>query len=91
MSKEERRELYEKIYDKFIHLLKGKIDKVVVSQYELYELSKTRYWEDTDGLISYGIVRNTTYADVLKKIFENKNIVQERDLINNNYIYKIEK
>lgn len=89
MSKEERGDLYDKIYNEFIDLLKRKIDKVVISQYELYELSKTNYWHDTDGLISYGIVRNTSYADVLEKIFGNKNIIQEKDLINNNYIFRL--
>lgn len=89
MSKEERGKLYDKIYDKFVDLLKGKIEKVIVSQYELYELSKTNYWHDTDGLISYGIVRNTSYADILGKTFGNKNIIQEKDMANNNYIFKL--
>ena len=90
MDVEERDKLYNKVYDEFVDLLKGKIDKVVISEYELYELNKTSYWEDTDGVVSYGIVRNTSYADVLKSTFEKKNIRQEKDLITNNYIFRLE-
>lgn len=90
MDKEERDELYDRVYDEFIELIKGKIDKVVISEYELYELNKTSYWKDTDGVVCYGIVRNTSYADALKYAFEKKNIRQEKDLITNNYIFRLE-
>lgn len=90
MTIEERDKLYNKVYGEFIELLKGKIDKVVISEYEFYELNKTNYWEDTDGVVSYGIVRNNSYADVIKNTFENIGIKQEKDLITNNYIFRLE-
>lgn len=90
MDVEERDKLYNKVYDEFVDLLKGKIDKVVISEYEFYELNKTSYWEDTDGVVSYGIVRNTSYADALKNTFEKQKIRQEKDLITNNYIFRLE-
>lgn len=89
MSAEERGKLYDKVYDQFIELIKGNIDKVVISDYELYELNKTHYWTDTDGLIVYGVRRNNSYADALSMAFKDKNIIQEKDIINNNYIFRI--
>lgn len=88
MTKEERGILYNRIYAEFIDLLNGKINEVVVSQNELYELSKTNYWIDTDGKIIYGICRNTTYANVLQQTFGDK-VTQEQD-INGNFIYKLD-
>ena len=87
MTRKERSELYNKIYDEFIELIKGKVDKVVISECELYELSKAHYYEDID----YNLVRHYTYADTLKELCKNKNISQEKDLITNNYIFRLER
>lgn len=87
MELEEKDKLYNKLYDEFLELIKGKLDKVIVSEYELYELSKTHYWTDTDGEIVYGFVRNNTYADSLRELCKNNNIEQTKDIVNNNYIF----
>lgn len=89
MDKEERKLLYDKVYDNFIKLIKREIDEVIISVYEMYELEKTHYWTDTDGLIIYGIHRNNTYADVLKENFKSQNIIQTLDLIKYNYIFRL--
>lgn len=88
MTKEERGELYDKIYDDFIKLINDEIDKVIISEYELYELSKTHYWTDTDGEIVYGFVRSNTYTDSLRELCKNNNIKQTKDIVNNNYIFR---
>lgn len=89
MTKEERRLLYDKVYDNFIKLINKEIDSVIISNYEMYELEKTHYWVDTDGLIIYGINRNNTYADTLKENFKNHNIIEIEDLVNSNYIFRL--
>ena len=45
-EKIKRSKIYDRIYDDFIKLIKGEIDKVVVSQYEIYELDKKTYFVD---------------------------------------------
>jgi len=85
MTKEERGNLYNKVYEEFIKLIEGKVDKVVINDYELYELSKTHYFIDID----YDFVRFNTYADALKNLCKNKNITQEKDVLTNNYIFKL--
>lgn len=89
MTKEERRLLYDKVYDNFIKLINKEIDSVIISNYEMYELEKTHYWVDTDGLFIYGINRNNTYADALKENFKNHNIIETEDLDNRNYIFRL--
>lgn len=84
MDKEERDKLYNKIYDDFIKLINGEIDEVIISEYELYELSKTKYFMDID----FNYVRFNTYADCLKSLGEKHNIVQEKDIRTNNYIFR---
>lgn len=88
-TKGERSLLYDKVYDDFIKLINKEIDEVIISNYEMYELTKTHYWSDTDGLIIYGIHRNNTYADALKENFKSHNIIQTLDLIKYNYIFRL--
>ena len=86
-EKIERGKIYDRIYDNFINLIKGKLDKVIVSEYELYELSKTHYWTDTDGEFVYRFVRNTTYADSLRKLVIDNGISQTKDIITGDFIF----
>ena len=66
--------LYKKIYNQFIDLVNGKIDKVIVTPAEILALD---YF---DGNFN-------NYADILRKNFKNK-LVQEIDVLTGNYIYK---
>ena len=86
-EKIERGKIYDRIYDDFINLIKGKLDKVIVSEYELYELSKTHYWTDTDGEFVYRFVRNTTYADSLRKLVIDNGISQTKDINTGDFIF----
>ena len=86
-EKIKRGKIYDRIYDDFIKLIKGEINKVVVSQYEIYELSKTHYWTDTDGEFVYRFVRNTTYADSLRKLVIDNGISQTKDIITGDFIF----
>lgn len=82
-EKIERGKIYDRIYDDFIKLIKGEIDKVVVSQYEIYELDKKTYFVDTD----YQTVRFNNYADVLKKLVIDNGISQTKDIITGDFIF----
>ena len=84
MTKEERGELYDKIYDDFIKLINGEIDEVIISEYELCELCKRKFFIDIDC----NYVTFNTYSDCLKKLCEPHNIVQEKDIRTNNYIFR---
>ena len=82
-EKIERGKIYDRIYDDFIKLTKGEIDKVVVSQYEIYELDKKTYFVDAD----YQTVRFNNYADVLRKLVIDNGISQTKDIITGDFIF----
>lgn len=82
-EKIERGKIYDRIYDDFIKLIKGEIDKVVVSQYEFYELDKKTYFVDID----YQTVRFNNYADVLRKLVIDNGISQTKDIITGDFIF----
>lgn len=82
-EKIERGKIYDRIYDDFIKLIKGEINKVVVSQYEIYELDKKTYFVDID----YQTVRFNNYADVLRKLVIDNGISQTKDIITGDFIF----
>lgn len=82
-EKIERGKIYDRIYDDFIKLIKGEIDKVVVSQYEIYELDKKTYFVDID----YQTVRFNNYADVLRKLVIDNGITQTKDIITGDFVF----
>ena len=82
-EKIERGKIYDRIYDDFIKLIKGEIDKVVVSQYEIYELDKKTYFVDID----YQTVRFNNYADVLRELVIKNGISQTKDIITGEFIF----
>ena len=82
-EKIERSKIYDRIYDDFIKLIKGKINKVVVTQYEIYELDKKTYFVD----INYQTVRFNNYADVLRKLVIDNGISQTKDIITGDFIF----
>lgn len=84
MKKEERGELYNRIYDKFIQLTKGEKDRVIITPNELYELDLKKYFVDID----YNLVRFINYADVLRDTFINENIKQTIDVVTGNYVFE---
>lgn len=82
-EKIERGKIYDRVYDDFIKLIKGEINKVVVSQYEIYELDKKTYFVDID----YQTVRFNNYADVLRKLVIDNGISQTKDIITGDFIF----
>lgn len=82
-EKIERSKIYDRIYNDFIKLIKGEINKVVVSQYEIYELDKKTYFVDID----YQTVRFNNYADVLRKLVVDNEIKQTKDIITGDFIF----
>lgn len=85
MNKIARDRLYNKVYDEFLNLIKGNIKEVIITQHELYELEQTNYYTDTNGKFA----RQNSYADCLSNAFKNKNIIQTKDIITGNYIYRL--
>ena len=82
-EKIERGKIYDRIYDEFIKLIKGEINKVVVSQYEIYELDKKTNFVD----IYYQNVRFNNYADVLRELIIKNGISQTKDIITGDFIF----
>ena len=83
MNKEERGRLFNRIYDDFIKLIKGEINKVVVSQYEVYELDSKKWFVDGN----YQTVRFHNYADVLRDLIIDNGISQTKDMISGDFIF----
>lgn len=86
MNKIARDRLYNKVYDEFLNLIKGNIKEVIITPYEIYELDQTYYYTDVNGLF----VRQNSYLDALSNAFKNKNVIQTKDIITGNYIYRLE-
>lgn len=82
-EKIERDKIYNRVYDDFIKLLKGEIDKVVVSQYDIYELDKKTWFVDGD----YQTVRFNNYADALRDLVIKNGIKQTRDIITGDFVF----
>ena len=82
-EKIERDKIYNRVYDDFIKLLKGEIDKVVVNQHEIYELDKKTYFVNID----YQTVRFNNYVDVLRELVIKNGISQTKDIITGDFIF----
>lgn len=93
-KKTESCKIYDKVYDDFIKLLKGEIDKVIISEYEIAKLNFLHPHQevilDNNGnfICTYIDGRYNNYADTLREHFENKNIIQEYNPIDNTYIFR---
>lgn len=93
-KKTEKCKMYDKVYDDFIALLNGKIDKVIISQYEIAELDFLHPHHevicDNNGnfVCAYIDGRFNNYTDILREHFGNKNIIQEYNPIDNTYIFR---
>ena len=93
MNKEERAKLYNKTYNKFIDLVNGKIDKVIITPIEMFELDYIALHNevicDNNGnfVCKYVDGRYNNNADILKQHFGDK-LVQEIDIATGNYIFR---
>ena len=79
--------IYDRIYDDFIKLIKGEINKVVVSQYEINELYKKTYIVGTN----YKTARFSNYAVVLRELVIKNGISQTIDVNAGDYIFTKDK
>ena len=79
---------YEEIYDLFINLINNKIDEVRLSYVEIKMLSQIRpkYNYILNNIYQEGFYNN--YADILRELCANNNIIQYEDILNNCYVYK---
>ena len=86
-------DLYNKIYNQFIDLINGKIDKLIITREEMYELDYIKPHKkvvcDNNGnfICSYidGIYNN--YADVLRNTFGDKVEIMI-DPCTNDYVFR---
>jgi hypothetical protein len=89
MSKEERTKLYIKIYDEFVDLMNGKIDKVIITPAELLELDYVALHNevicDNNGnfVCKYVDGKYNNCADILRQHFGDK-LTQEIDIVTGN-------
>lgn len=74
---------YDRIYNDFIKLIKGEINKVVVSQYEINELYEKTYIFD----INYPNARFSNYAVALSELVIKNGISQTIDINTGDYIF----
>ena len=79
--------IYDRIYDDFIKLIKGEINKVVVSQYEINELYKKTYIVGKN----YKTARVSKYAVVLNELVIKNGISQTIDVNTGDYIFTKDK
>lgn len=85
--------LYKKIYNQFIDLVNGKIDKVIVTPAEILELDHIALHKevicDNNGnyVCDYVDGKYNNCADILREHFGNK-LVQVIDVLTGNYIFK---
>ena len=79
--------IYDRIYNDFIKLIKGEINKVVVSQYEINELYKKTYIVGTN----YKNARFSNYAVVLRELVIKNGISQTIDINTGDYIFTKDK
>lgn len=86
-------ELYNKVYDSFIDLVIGKIDKVILTPNEIKRLDYTmpsyKTVIDNDGnfVCRYVDGRHYNYSYTLREHFGDK-LVQEIDISTGNYIFR---
>lgn len=83
MDSEERDRMFNKIYDDFIELIKGERKKVIVTQYQVYELDLKYWFVDSN----YQTVRFYNYADVLRDLIIDNGISQTKDMISGDFIF----
>ena len=95
MAPTERDLIYIKVLNELKDLLEGKIEKIIISKYELHQLDYVLLSRDVicdnNGNFIYSYVngRFNNYADILRKFCKGQNIIQIEDLVNHSYIFRL--
>lgn len=85
MAPTERDIIYIKVLNKFKDLLKGKINEVEITLYEMSRLDFMNFDRDIDGKL----IKYNNYADILRKFCKRHNIIQIEYLVNSSYIFRL--
>lgn len=85
MAPTERDIIYIKVLNRFKDLLKGKIKEVEITLYEMSRLDFINFDRDNDG----NLIKYNNYADILRKFCKEHNIIQNEDLVNSSYIFRL--
>ncbi len=85
MAPTKRDIIYIKVLNKFKDLLKGKIKEVEITLYEMSRLDFMNFDRDIDGKF----IKYNNYADILRKFCKRHNIIQNEDLVNSSYIFRL--
>lgn len=86
MNKEKPIEIYDRIYDEFVKLIKKEVNEVIITPYELNKLDKKHRFTDPNTFIDY---ERVSFTDILRELGNKHNIEQEKDLISGNYIFRL--
>lgn len=95
MAPTERDLIYIKVLNELKDLLEGKIEKIIISKYELHQLDYVLLSRDVicdnngNFICSYVNGRFNNYADILRKFCKGHNIIQIEDLVNHSYIFRL--
>lgn len=95
MAPIEGNNIYIKVSNEFKDLLEGKIEEVIISEYELHQLGYILFSRevicDNNGnfVCSYVKGRFNNHADILRKLCKGHNIIQIEDLVNHGYIFRL--
>lgn len=81
----ERDIIYIKVLNRFKDLLKGKIKEVEITLYEMSRLDFMNFDRSIDGKL----IKYNNYADILRKFCKRHNIIQNEDLVNSSYIFRL--
>lgn len=81
MTPTERDIIYIKVLNRFKDLLKGKIKEVEITPYEMTILDAHNFDRDNFD--------RDNYADILRKICKEHNIIQIENLVNSSYIFRL--
>lgn len=87
--------IYKKTLNEFEKLIKSEIKEVIISKYELYNLDyicpsiESIYDNNANFICAYVDGRYNNFADILRKFCKEHNIIQNEDLVNSSYIFRL--
>lgn len=74
-----------KILKELERMLKGEIEEVKITLYEISRLDFMNFDRDINGKL----IRYNNYADILGNFCKQNNIIRTEDLVNSSYIFRL--
>lgn len=85
MAPTERDLIYIKALNELGDLLRNKRKEVKITLYEMSKLDFINFDYDNDG----NLIKFNNYADILRRLCKEHNIIQIEDLVNHSYIFRL--